>query len=57
LTSSCFEDQRGYMRCELDAECWRTDVRVVPVVSRPGSSIATSASFTVVNGAPGVQPA
>jgi len=52
-----FEDQRGYMRCELDAERWRTDVRVVPVVSRPGSSIATSASFTVVNGAPGVQPA
>ena len=52
-----FEDQRGYMRCELDAERWRTDVRVVPVVSRPGSAIATSASFAVVNGAPGVQPA
>jgi len=52
-----YEDRRGYMRCELDAERWRTDVRVVPFVSRPGAPIATSASFTVLNGVPGAQPA
>ena len=52
-----FEDQRGYMRCELDAERWRTDVRVVPYVSRPGAPITTSASFAVINGAAGAQPA
>lgn len=51
-----FEDQRGYMRCELDAERWRTDVRIVPYVSRPGAAVATSASFAVANGTPGVQP-
>ncbi len=45
------------MRCELNAERWRTDVRVVPFVSRPGAPIATSASFTVLNGVAGAQPA
>jgi len=52
-----YEDQRGYMRCELDAERWRTDVRVVPFVSRPGAPITTTASFSVINGAAGIQPA
>jgi len=52
-----YEDQRGYMRCDLDAERWRTDVRVVPFVSRPGAPITTTASFAVINGVAGVQPA
>jgi alkaline phosphatase D len=52
-----FEDQRGYMRCVLDAERWRTDVRVVPYVSRPGAPITTSASFAVIDGAAGALPA
>lgn len=39
-----YEDRRGYMRCELDAERWRTDVRAVAFVSRPGAPITTSAS-------------
>lgn len=52
-----YADQRGYMRCELDAERWRTDVRVVPYVSRPGAPITTTASWAVINGTPGAQPA
>lgn len=52
-----FEDQRGYLRCVLDAERWRTDVRSVPFVSRPGAQITTSASFAVHDGEPGARPA
>ena len=52
-----FEDQRGYMRCRLDAERWRTDVRIVPYVSRPGAPVSTSASFVVRSGVPGVHAA
>ncbi len=51
------EDRRGYMRCELDAQRWRTDVRAVPFVSRPGAPITTTASWAIVDGVPGVQPA
>ena len=28
-------DRRGYVRCLLDRERWRTDLRMVPTVSRP----------------------
>lgn len=52
-----FEDRRGYIRCELDAQRWRTDVRVLPYVSRPGAPIATSASFVVENGTAGAMRA
>jgi len=50
-----FEDRRGYMSCELTAQRWRTDVRVVPSVTTPDSPITTSASFEVINGAAGAQ--
>lgn len=45
------------MRCEMDAERRRTDVRVVPIVSLPGAPVTPSASFVVINGVPGAQPA
>lgn len=48
--------QRGYVRCEVTAEQWRTDFKVVPYVSRPGAPIRTDASFLVESGRPGLNP-
>ena len=45
--------QRGYVRCQLTPEQWRTDFMVVPYVSTPGAPITTRASFIVENGKPG----
>lgn len=49
--------QRGYVKCELTREQWRTDYKVVPFVNTPGAPISTRASFVVQAGVPGVQPA
>jgi alkaline phosphatase D len=46
---------RGYLRFRLDQRSWRTDVRVMPYVSRPGAPIATAASFVIEAFRPGVQ--
>ena len=48
-----YNSERGYVRCELTPEVWRSDFRVVPFVTRPGAEITTRASFTVENGRPG----
>lgn len=50
-----FNNQRGYVRCTLTPEVWRTDYRVVPYVSQPGSRIFTRASFVVESGNPGIR--
>ncbi|GAA4919882.1 alkaline phosphatase D family protein [Streptomonospora salina] len=47
-------EQRGYVRCTVTPEEWRTDFRVVPYVSRPGAPVSTRASFVVADGSPGV---
>ncbi|AYY13100.1 alkaline phosphatase [Actinobacteria bacterium YIM 96077] len=47
--------QRGYARCELTPNEWRTDYRVVPYVSEPGAPISTRASVYVEAGQPGIQ--
>jgi alkaline phosphatase D len=47
-----FDNQRGYVRCRLTPEEWRTDYRVVPYVKRPGAPIRTRASFVIENGDP-----
>jgi alkaline phosphatase D len=39
--------QRGYLRCRVGRDEWRTDFRVVPYVSKPGAPVATRASFVV----------
>ena len=49
-----FNDQRGYVRCTVTPEQWRTDYRVVPYVQRRGAPIRTAASFVVEDGRPGV---
>jgi alkaline phosphatase D len=50
-----FNGQRGYVRCRLRPELWRTDYRVLPYVSEPGAPIYTRASFAVEAGRPGLQ--
>jgi alkaline phosphatase D len=47
--------QRGYVRCTVTKEKWIADYRVVPYVSRPGAPIQTQATFTVLDGEPGLQ--
>jgi len=42
--------ERGYVRCEVTPERWKTDYRTVPFVSRPGAPIATRATFVVEAG-------
>ena len=50
-----FNNERGYVRCRLTPEEWRTDYRVVPYVDRPGAPIRTRASFVLQNGDPVAQ--
>jgi alkaline phosphatase D len=47
--------QRGYLRCEVRPDLWRTDLRVVSTVSQPEATVSTLRSFVVQNGVPGAQ--
>jgi len=47
-------DRRGYLRCHLDRDRLRADLRVVSTVSRPDAPESTFASFVVEEGKPGV---
>jgi alkaline phosphatase D len=51
-----FNGQRGYVRCLVTPNSWRSDYRVVDYVTRPGAAISTAASFLVESGRPGAQP-
>ena len=44
--------ERGYVRCKVTADQWRTDFRTVPYVSRPGAPVRTRASFVVESDQP-----
>ena len=44
--------ERGYVRCEVTPQSWRTDYRTVEFVSKPGSPVHTHASFVVESGRP-----
>ena len=50
-----YNAQRGYVRCDLTPERYRADYQVLDYVSRPGSPIATRASFVVEDGRPGAE--
>ena len=50
-----FNNERGYVRCRLTPEEWRTDYRVVPYVKRPGAPVRTRASFVLEDGNPVAQ--
>lgn len=49
--------QRGYVSCTITPANWRADYRTVEYVSRPGSPMATSASYVVESGRPTIQKA
>jgi alkaline phosphatase D len=49
-----YNGRRGYLRCEVGKDQWRTDLRIVPYVSKPGAPIATLRSFVVDRRTPGV---
>jgi alkaline phosphatase D len=48
-------DDRGYVRCTLTPEQWRTDYRAVSTVERPTASISTVASFVTEADNPGAE--
>jgi alkaline phosphatase D len=47
--------ERGYVRCEVTPQQWRSDYRTVSYVTRPGSPITTRASLVVEDQRPGPQ--
>ncbi len=47
---------RGYVRCTVTPERWRSDYRAVPSVLSPASPAFTLASFEVADGVPGAAP-
>jgi alkaline phosphatase D len=49
-----YNGRRGYVRCRVTENAWRTDLRTVPYVARPGAPIATLRSFAVDRRKPGV---
>lgn len=49
--------RRGYVRCEVTPNVWRSDYRLLPRVSTPDAPIATAASFATQRDRPGVETA
>jgi alkaline phosphatase D len=50
-----FNNQRGYVRCDITPQMLTADFRVVPYVERPGAPISTRATFVIENGHAGAQ--
>jgi alkaline phosphatase D len=48
-------DRRGYLRCRVDTDEFRADLRVVSTVSRQDAPESTYASFVIEDGRPGPQ--
>jgi alkaline phosphatase D len=47
-----FNEERGYVSCEVTPQAWRTDFRTVPYVTRRGAPLQTRAAFVVEAGLP-----
>ena len=45
-------NERGYVRCEVRSQQWRTDFRTVPFVTRRGAPLQTRATYVVESGRP-----
>jgi len=50
-----YNNQRGYVACNVSNDLWTTDFKVLPFVSQPGADISTAARFVVEAGNPGAQ--
>jgi alkaline phosphatase D len=49
--------RRGYLRCTVTPEEWRTDYHTVPFVTRPDAPVQTASSWIVEHGRPGITQA
>lgn len=47
--------QRGYVKCDVTADGWNADYRIVPFVSRVGAPIETASRWRVTHGKAGVE--
>ncbi|WP_369194253.1 alkaline phosphatase D family protein [Streptomyces djakartensis] len=52
-----YDGRRGYVRVELGRDEAQVDFRIVPAITTPGASIATTASFVTEVGSPGLKSA
>jgi alkaline phosphatase D len=52
-----YNAQRGYVSCTLTPDLWRSDYKVLPLVTEPGAAISIRKSFVAEAGRPGVQDA
>lgn len=50
-----FNNERGYVRCEITPQQWHTDYRTVEKVDVPDAKLNTRASFVVESGRPKLQ--
>jgi alkaline phosphatase D len=50
-----FNDNRGYVRCVVTPDRYRTDYRVVSTIEDPTASVRTLASYLTESGNPGAQ--
>ncbi len=48
---------RGYLRCTVTPQAWRTDLQTVDTIARPDAQLSTLMSFAVEAGRPGPQSA
>jgi alkaline phosphatase D len=49
-----YNQQRGYVRCDVTPSSWEATYRVVPYVKQRGAPISTRATLTVEAGVPGI---
>jgi alkaline phosphatase D len=52
-----FNNERGYVCCDVTPEAWHTEYRTVPYVTRPGAPLQTRARFRVESGRPRLERA
>lgn len=48
-------NRRGYIRCSIDRNLWRTDMQVIDTVQRPNGNASTLASYVLEHGRRGLQ--
>lgn len=49
--------QRGYLVCDVDAQRWQAEMKVLDKVTTPDGTLSTRAKFAVAAGDPRLQPA
>lgn len=52
-----YDNHRGYVLCEMTADQWRTDYRVMPTIRDASAEASTLVSYVIDHGNPGVQQA